>query len=124
MTTFLEDMELKGYNQDQEFEILLESDKDKKRREMRLNVTKTVNAHRLKEMENLALRVEVTAWRRKNGFDRAEPLLRDGLPLSPEEFTTYFRDEVQELEDAIFLSTSERGRKRMQRFMREMKRGE
>ena len=74
-------------------------------------VTETVNAHRLKKMENLVVKVEVAAWRRRNGFDRAEPWLRDGLPLSPEEFTTYLKDEVQELEDAIFLSASEKGLK-------------
>ena len=89
MATFLNDMVKKGYNQDEVFAILLESDKDKKRRERLLKVTETVNAHRLKEMEYLAVKVEVAAWRRKNGFDRAEPLVPGVLPLSLEEFTAY-----------------------------------
>ena len=123
MTTFLADMKLKGYTQDDVFAILLESGKDKKRREMRLNVTETVDAQRLKEIENLALRVEMAAWRRRNGFDHAEPLIRDGLPLTPEEFTAYMWDEVQELEDAILLTASKRRRKRMRRFVRELEQG-
>ena len=108
MPSFIDDMELKGYKEDEVFAILLESDKDRKRREMRMKVTETVNSHRLKEMESLAVKVEVAAWRRMNGFDRAEPWLRDGLSLFPEEFTTYSLDEVQELRDSTFLSASER----------------
>jgi hypothetical protein len=92
----------KGYSAKEIADVLGESDKERKRREMRMKVTETVNAHRLKEMENRALRVEMAARRRKNGFDRVEPPLRDGIPLSTEEFTTYLRDEVQEQEDAIF----------------------
>ena len=104
MTTFLQDMALKGYKQDAVHAILYESDKDRKRREMQMNVTETVNAHRLEEMKSVIMKVELAAWRRMNGFDRDEVLARDGRPLSPEERTTYLKDEVEELKDAIFLS--------------------
>ena len=77
----------KGYTQDQVFAILLESNKDKKRRATWLSVTKTVHAHRLKEMENLALKVEMAVFRRKKCFDRDETLVYDGIPLPYEEFT-------------------------------------
>ena len=76
---------MKGYNQDAVHAILYESDKDRKRREMRMNVTETVNAHRLEEMKSLIMKMERDAWWRKHGFDRNEVLARDGRPLSPEE---------------------------------------
>ena len=87
--TFLDDMVKKGYSAKEIANVLGESGKERKRRKMLLNVTETVNAHRLKEMQNLAVRVEMAAWRRKNGFDRAEPLVPGVLPLSLEEFTAY-----------------------------------
>ena len=116
MTTFLQDLALKGYNQDAVHAILYESDKDRRRREMRMNVIEAANAHRLEEMKSVLMKVELAAWRRMNGFDRDEVLASDGRPLTPEEYTTFLKDEIDELRDAIFLSEQERDRKRMQRF--------
>ena len=89
----------------------------------RFKVTETVNAHCLKEIKSLAIEVEMDAWRKKQCLDPNEVLVRDGLPLSPEEYTTYLLDEAQELRYPIYLSTSERNNNRMRRFMREMMRG-
>ena len=88
-----------------------------------MDAIEAANAHRLKEMEFVLMKVEVAAWRRMTGFDRDEVLARDGRPLTPEEYTTFLKDEVDELRDAIFLSERERSRKRVQRFLRELMRG-
>ena len=39
-----------------------ESDKERKRRKMRMNVTNTINAYRLEEMKSLIMKVERDVW--------------------------------------------------------------
>ena len=51
MATFLTDMIQKGCTQDEVFTVLFKSEQEKKRREMLVRVTKTVDAHRLKKMK-------------------------------------------------------------------------
>ena len=70
MTTFLTDMMKKGYTQDEVFAVVFESKRDKKRREMLVIVTKTVDAHRLEKMRDLLAFEKRATGRRMNGFDR------------------------------------------------------
>ena len=53
MSTFLADMIQKGYTDDEVFGVLFESERERKRREMLTRVTKTVDAHRLKQMKGI-----------------------------------------------------------------------
>ena len=41
----------KGYTQDEVFAVVFESEREEKRREMLARATKTVDAHRLKNMK-------------------------------------------------------------------------
>ena len=50
MATFLTHMMKKGYKKDEVLAVLFESEIEKKRREMLVRVTKTVDAHRLEKM--------------------------------------------------------------------------
>ena len=70
MPTFLADMIQKGYTKDEVFGVLFESERERKRREMLTRVTKTVDAHRLKQMRELLMYEELAIWSRENGFDR------------------------------------------------------
>jgi len=115
---------MKDYSKDAMYDVVFESsDEGRKRRETQMDAIEAANALRLKEMVFVLTKVEVAAWRRMTGSDRAEVLERDGRPLTPEEYTTFLKDEVDELRDAIFLSERERGLKRIDRFMREFIRG-
>ena len=60
----------KGYTEDEVFGVLFESERERKRREMLTRVTKTVDAHRLKQMREFLMYEEQAVWRRENGFDR------------------------------------------------------
>ena len=70
MSTFLNDIIQKGYTEDEVFGVLFESERERKRREMLTRVTKTVDAHRLKQMREFLMYEELAIWRRENGFDR------------------------------------------------------
>ena len=60
----------KGYTEDDVFGVLFESKRERKRREMLTRVTKTVDAHHLKQMREFLMYEELTIWRRENGFYR------------------------------------------------------
>ena len=70
MSTFLADTIQKGYTEDEVFGVLFESERERKRREMLTRVTKTGDAHRLKQMREFLVYEELAIWRRENGFDR------------------------------------------------------
>ena len=70
MSPFLADMIQKGYTEDEVFGVLLESERERKRRDMLTRVTKTVAAHRIKHMREFLMYEELAIWRRENGFDR------------------------------------------------------
>ena len=107
MTTFLTDIMKKGYTQEEIFAVLLESEKDRKRRRMLTIVTETVDAHRLQEMRELHAFEKLATWRRMNDFDR----VADGeenwfhgylsLPPTPQEFCASLKSELQRLKNAI-----------------------
>ena len=52
-TTSLTDVMKKGYTEEEILVVLVESEKDRKRRRMLAIVTETVGAHRLQKMRNL-----------------------------------------------------------------------
>ena len=105
--TFLTDVMKKGYSEDEIFEVLHESDQDRKRRPVLAKVTETVAAHRLQQMKDLLALQKLAIWRRMNGFDRVV----DGednwfhgpraLPPTPQESTESLWCEVSSLKDAI-----------------------
>ena len=70
MSTFLADMIQKGYTEDEVFGVLFGSERERKRREMLTRVTKTVAAHRIKQMREFLMFEELAIWRRENGFGR------------------------------------------------------
>ena len=70
MSTFLNDMANKGHTEKEVLDVLFESERERKRREMLTRVTKTVAAHRIKQMKELLMYEELAIWRRENGFDR------------------------------------------------------
>ena len=105
--TFLADRMKKGYTEEEIFAVLFEPEKNKKRRQMLAIVTETVDAHRLQKMRDLLAFEELATCRKINGFDRVV----DGegnwfhgprlLPPTPQQYTTSFRSELQELKNAI-----------------------
>ena len=107
MATFLTDIMKKRYTQEEVFKVLFESEQDRKRREMLVRVTKTVDAHRLKKMKELLAYEKLATWRRMNGFDRVvegEESWFHGhhsLPPTPEQYITSLRFKLQKLKDAI-----------------------
>ena len=108
--TFLTDMMKKGHLEEEILAVLVESEKDRKRKRMLAIVTETFNAHRLQKMRDLLTFEKLATWRRMNGFDR----IADGeenwfhgprsLPLTPEEYTPDLWCKVNELKDAISMS--------------------
>ena len=60
----------KGYAKEEILAVLIESEKDSKRRRMLTIVTETVDAHRLQKMRHLLAFEKLATWRRMNGFDR------------------------------------------------------
>ena len=70
MATFLTDMMEKGYTQEEVFEVLFESEQDRKHRRMQSIVTETVDAHRLRKMRDVLAFEKLATWRRMNGFDQ------------------------------------------------------
>ena len=105
--TFLTDVMKKEYTEEEILAVLVESEKDRKRRRMLAIVTKTVDAHRLQKMRDLLAFEKLATWRRMNGFDR----VADGegnwfhgprsLPPTPEEYAADIRAELNTLKDAI-----------------------
>ena len=89
--TFLTDVIKKGYTEEEILAVLVESEKDRKRRRMLAIVTETVDAYRLQKMRVPTFE-KLAAWRRMNGFDR----VADGednwfhghrsLPSTPKEY--------------------------------------
>ena len=59
----------KGYTEEEILAVLVESEKDRKRRRMLAIVTETVDAHRLQKMRDLLTFEKLATWRRMNGFD-------------------------------------------------------
>ena len=105
--TFLTDMIKRGYAEEEILPVLLESEKDRKRKRMLTIITETVAAHRIQKMRDLLAFEELATWRRMNGFDRVV----DGednwfhgprsLPLTPQKFNASLRSDLQELKDVI-----------------------
>ena len=107
MTTFLTDFMKKCYTQDEIFDVIFESERERKRRRMQAIVIETVAAHRLKNMKELLTFEKLATWSRINGFDRiaADDNLWASrqLPLTPEQFTQNLWSEVNALKDAILM---------------------
>ena len=105
MATFLTNMTEKGYTQKEVFDILFESEQDRKRRRMQAIAIETVAAHHLKNMREFLAYQELVTWRRMNRFDRiaADDNLWTSrqLPLTPEKFTPSVWSEVNALKVAI-----------------------
>ena len=70
MSTFLTDLMKKGYTQDEIFDVIFESERERKRRRMQTIITETAAAHRLKKIREFLAYQELATWRRMNGFDR------------------------------------------------------
>ena len=107
MPTFLADMIQKGYTEDEVYGVLFESERERKRREMLTRVTKTVAAHRIKQMREFIMYEELAIWRRENGFDRVVEgeeicfYVHRSLPPTPEKYYAGLWSEVNALRDAI-----------------------
>ena len=70
MSTFLKDMVNKGYTKKEVLDVFFESERERKRGEMLTRITKTVAAHRIKQMREFLMYEKLAIWRRENGFDR------------------------------------------------------
>ena len=99
------DLMKKGYTQDEIFAVMLESEREKKRRRIKAIVIETVAAHRLEKMKELLAYEKLATWRRENGFDRIaaddNQWTNRPLPPTPEQFTQNLWCEVNALKDAI-----------------------
>ena len=106
----------KGFTEDEVFGVLFESERERKRREMLTRVTKTVDAHRLKQMRELLMYEELAIWRRENGLDRVVEgeetcfYVHRPLPPTPEQYYTDLWSEVNALRDAISMPYQKVGR--------------
>ena len=127
--TFLTDMMEKGYTQEEIFDVLFESEQDRKRRRMQAIVTKTVDTHRLRKMRDLLAFEKLATWRRMNGFDRAvdgEHNWFDGprsLPPTPQEFSASLRSDLQELKNAISMPAETRPWQKTMDFVNALEQG-
>ena len=107
MATFLTDIMEKGYTQKEVFDVLFESEQDRKRRRMQTIVTETVGAHRLRKVRDLLVFEKLATWRRMNGFDRVVEGEENwfhghrSLSLTPEQYTASLKSDLQKLKDAI-----------------------
>ena len=105
--TFLTGMMKKVYTEEEILAVLVQSEKDRKRRRTLAIVTETVDAHRLQKMRDLLAFEKLATWRRMNGFDRVaggEDNKFHGsrsLPPTSEEVTATLRSDLQELKNAI-----------------------
>ena len=125
--TFLPDMVKMGYSEDEIFAVFHESEQDRKRRRVLVDVTETVAAYRLREIKDLQAREKLAKWRRMNGFDR----VADGeynwfhgprsLPPTPEEFAASLWSEVNALKDAILMPARTRPWQKTMEFIEELK---
>ena len=107
--TFLTGVMKKGYSEEEILAVLVESEKDRKRRRTLAMVTVTVNAQRLQKMRDLLAFKKLADWRRMNAFDR----VADGedswfhgprsLPPTPEEYAADLWCKVNELKDTILM---------------------
>ena len=70
MSIFLTDMINKWYTQKEVLDVLFESEQEREGRQILAIVTKTVDAHRLKNMREFLAYQELAIWRRMNDFDR------------------------------------------------------
>ena len=70
MTTFLTDLKKKRCTQDDTFAVIIESERERKRRRLQAIVIEEVAAHNLKKMNELLTYQKLVIWRRENGFDR------------------------------------------------------
>ena len=105
--TFLTDVMKKGYSEEEILAVLVESEQDRKSRQVLAKVTQTVEAHRLQQMKYLLTLEKLATWRRMNGFDR----VADGednwfhgprsLSPTPGEFAADLWCGVNALKDAI-----------------------
>ena len=107
MTTFLTDLQKKGYTQNEIFAVIYESDRERKRRRMQAIVIGTVSAHRLNQIKEFLAYQELATWKRVNGFDRvveSEESCFHGhrsLPPTPQEYYAGLWSEVNALKAAI-----------------------
>ena len=107
MATSLTDMMEKGYTQKEVFDVIFESEREKKHRRMQAIVTETVNVHRLKKMKELPAYEKLATWRRMNGFDRVVEGKKTwfhghrSLPPTTGQHTASLRSDLQKLKDAI-----------------------
>ena len=88
--TFLTDVMKKGYTEEEILAVLVESEKDRKRRRMLTIVTETADAHHFQKVRDLLAFEKLATWRRINSFYRGaggEDTLSHGLPPTPEEYT-------------------------------------
>ena len=112
-----------SFSKDAAFNLMFETDAERTRRHKSFEIAEVVAAHHLSNMKTVLMHSELARWRTLHGFDRSKPVVRDDILFSPQEYTAYMLSEVDELRDAIFLSPSERRRKRMERFARELQQG-
>ena len=120
---FLTDVTKKGYSEEEIFDVLVESDQDRKRRRVLAKVAETVEAHRLQKMRDLLTFEKLETWRRMNGFDR----VADGednwfhdtrsLPPTPEEYAADFWCKVNELKNAISMPAKTRPWQKTMKFV-------
>ena len=107
--TFLTVVMKKEYPEEEIFDVLVESEQDRKRRRVLAKVTETIYAHRLQQMKDLLTFEKLATWRRMNGFNRVV----DGednwfhgprlLSPTPKEFTESLWSKVDELKNAILM---------------------
>ena len=126
--TFLTDMMKKEYTEEEILAVLVESEKDRKRRRTLAIVTETVDAHRHQKMRDLLAFKKLATWRRMNGFDR----VADGedswfrgprsLPPTPEEVTVSLRSDSQELKNAISMPAKTRPWQKTMDFSKKLNR--
>ena len=103
----------KGYTQDEIFAVIVELERERKRRRILAIVTKTVDALRFKKMREFLPYQELATWRRMNGFDRVvegkESCFHGhrSLPPTPHKYHASLRHELQKLKNAISMPNEE-----------------
>ena len=96
------------YSEDEISAVLGALDQERKRLQKQGKVMETLAAYRLKELQHFQAREQLATWRRTHGYDGDESWMHGTRPFSPPEFTASLWSDLEEVKDAISMSSRAR----------------
>ena len=99
--TFPTGFDFRKYSDEELTTMLAEAGEASKHARKLGRVMGVVAAHRIKDVKEFLAYQQLATWRRENGFDRVEAVVRRSLPPTPEQYYAGLWLEVNALKDAI-----------------------